>query len=186
MLLRTASCSLLALSLLILTSCASTSTESSLLADTPPEIERLAVMLDIPDPEMRQGMLGAFEQALGAQGIEVVLVETSRDPRPERIAAYGAEAEATAVLVAGATGMSLRDAYDRAGFDAFGNQRTSREASTQAFEIQLTLYDVASQRRSWTATTTTKKKGGDSRAEIGDEIATSALQAMRDDGLLAP
>ncbi|MEM8559338.1 MAG: hypothetical protein AAGG50_16070 [Bacteroidota bacterium] len=183
MLLRIASCSLLALSLLILAGCASTSTESSLLADTPPEIERLAVMLDIPDPEMRQGMLSAFQQALDDQGVEVVLVETSRDPRPERIAAHGAEAEATAVLFAGTTGMSLRSS---SGWTTNTLGTATYDASTQAFEIQLTLYDVASQGRAWTATTTTKKNGNSRRSEIGGAIAASALKAMRGDGLLAP
>ncbi|MEL6445118.1 MAG: hypothetical protein AAF089_01880 [Bacteroidota bacterium] len=152
-----------------------------MLTDATVSIERLAVMLDVPDTAMREGMVSVLRESLSADNVEVVVVETSRDPRPERIAQIGANADASAVLFAGTTSMLLGDETVTAQ-TRFGE----KAAATQAFTINLTLYGVDAQRRIWTATTSSQKKGRGQRTEIGREVAQSAVQAMRDDGLLSP
>ena len=60
-------------------------------------------MLDVPDTAMREGMVSVLRESLSADNVEVVVVETSRDPRPERIAQIGANSDSSAVLFSGTT-----------------------------------------------------------------------------------
>ncbi|MEO1075889.1 MAG: hypothetical protein AAFX41_07980, partial [Bacteroidota bacterium] len=111
---------------------------------------------------------------LGLSDIDVVVLRTSRDPREERIAEYGAEAEAYVVLVAGLDGMETQSTVARQQF------------ASQRFDIAFTLYGVQEQRRIWTSSTTAgrmfSRTGG--RESIGKTIALKALELMRKDRLV--